>query len=215
RRVRQARALRAQLRAAFDPVLDEPVPARLSARLRPASPPAAGTAVLRPMQAARRGFAGTRQRAARRWWVPGAAIAASVALLAMALWWRQDGGLIRMHDGQRFAAGTLSQALDRGLASRPDPHAPIAIGLSFRSKDGSICRTFTERTRPAMAGLACHAPAGWSLAALEPAEKPAGGPWRQAASSLPAAVQAAVDARIKGEAFDARQERAARDAGWR
>jgi hypothetical protein len=28
-------------------------------------------------------------------------------------------------------------------------------------------------------------------------------------------VQAAVDARIRGDAFDAQQERAARDGGWR
>lgn len=215
RRVRQARALRTQLQAAFDPVLDEPVPAHLSARLLPASPPATDAAAVCPMHAARRGFASARQRATRRWWLPGAAIAASVALLAMALWWKQDDELVRMHDGQRFAAGALAQALDQGLASRPNPHAPITIGLSFRSNDGSICRTFVERTRPAMAGLACHAPGGWSLAALDAAEKPEGGQWQQAASSMPAAVQAAVDARIKGQAFDARQERAARDGGWR
>ncbi|WP_291194732.1 NepR family anti-sigma factor [Frateuria sp.] len=35
RRVRQAREVRAQLRAAFDPVLEEPVPDRLSAMLQP------------------------------------------------------------------------------------------------------------------------------------------------------------------------------------
>ena len=109
----------------------------------------------------------------------------------------------------------MSHALDQALASEPDPHASIAIGLSFRGADGHICRTFVARGTPALAGLACHASAGWSLPVLGAVEKPAGGELRQAASDLPPAVQAAVDARIRGEAFDARQERAARDAGWR
>jgi hypothetical protein len=215
RRVRQVRALRAQLKAAFDPVLDEPVPAHLSALLRAASVQAPIAPTPLPTPTARRGFGTGRHRASRRWWVPGAAVAASIALLAVALWWKQGGDLVRMHDGQQFAAGALSEALDQGLASAPDPHALIAIGLSFRSADGNICRSFVQHTRPAMAGLACHQAAGWSLAALSAAENPAGGELRQAASALPPAVQAAIDARIQGEAFDAKQERAARDAGWR
>ncbi len=214
RRVQQARALRAQLKAAFDPVLDEPVPAHLSVLLQPAAvqTPIAPTTL--PTHSARRGFAAGRHRASRRWLVPGAAVAASIAVLAVALWWKQGNDPVRMHDGRQFAAGALSRALDQGLASAPDPHASIAIGLSFRSADGNICRTFVQRTRPAMAGLACHEAAGWSLPVLSKAEKSAGGELRQAASALPPAVQAAVDARIQGEAFDAQQERAARDAGW-
>ena len=215
RRVQQARALRAQLQALFNPVLDEPVPARLSALLRPASPQAPIAATPFVTASGRRGFGAGRRRTFRRWLVPGAAVAASIAVLAMALWWHAGSGLVRMHDGRQFAAGALSHALDQTLASEPDPHASIAIGLSFRRADGRICRTFIERTRPAMAGLACHDHAGWSLPVLSAAEKPAGGELRQAASALPPAVQAAVDARIHGEAFDARQERAARDAGWR
>ena len=214
-RVQQARALRAQLQALFNPVLDEPVPAHLSAVLRPASPQAQIAATPFVAASARRGFGAGRRRLSRRWLVPGAAVAASIAVLAVALWWHAGSTLVRTHDGQQFAAGALSHALDQALASEPDPHASIAIGVSFRSADGHICRTFIERTGPAMAGLACHGHTGWSLPVLSPAEKPAGGELQQAASDLPPAVQAAVDARIRGEAFDARQERAARDAGWR
>ncbi|TAM58394.1 MAG: hypothetical protein EPN49_12660 [Rhodanobacter sp.] len=214
RRVQQARALRAQLQAAFDPVLDEPVPERLSALLRPAPPHTATAATPFVVPAGRRGFGAGRRRALRRWLMP-AAVAASIAVLAVGLWWRPGDGLVRVHDGRQFAAGALSDALDRALASEPDPRAPISIGLSFRSADGHICRTFIDRTRPPMAGLACHDNAGWSLPVLSAAEKPAGGELRQAASALPPDVQAAVDARIRGEAFDAQQERAARDAGWR
>lgn len=215
RRVQRARELRAQLRAAFDPVLDEPVPTRLSALLRLASPQATLVPAALPTRSPRREFGASRHHSRRRWLVPGAAVAASIAVLAVALWWKHAGELVRVHDGQQFAAGTLSRALDRSLASDPDPHASIAIGLSFRSADGNICRTFAQRTRPAMAGLACHEAAGWSLPVLSTSEKPSDGELRQAASALPPAVQAAVDARIKGEAFDAKQERAARDAGWR
>jgi hypothetical protein len=135
----------------------------------------------------------------------------------VALWWWQPGGdLIRMQGGQSFAAGALTHALDQALASEPKANAPVAIGLSFRSTDGRICRTFVLRTPPARAGLACHESAGWALPVLSAVTPPEdGGELRQAASALPPAVQAAVDARLRGNVFDAQQERAARDAGWR
>lgn len=213
RRVQQAHALRAQLKAAFDPVLEEPVPEHLAAMLRPTPPHAEIPARAVAASTRQRGFGGSRRRAPRRWLVP-AAVAASIAALTVSLWWKSGSDLVRMHDGQQFAAGTLSRALDKSLASEPDPNAPISIGLTFRSADGRICRTFTERAKPAMAGLACHGDAGWSLPVLTAAESSAGGALRQAASDLPPKLQAAIDARIRGDAFNAQQERAARNAGW-
>jgi len=211
RRVRQLQALNARLRAAFDPVLDEPVPEHLSALLQPRSAPAA-TVV--PFDA--RGTAAARRHAMRSRWLPGAALAASLAMLAAGLWWWQSGSaLVRTQGGQQFAAGTLARALDHELASAPDARAPVAIGLSFRSADGDICRTFTIRIPPSRAGLACHSAAGWALPVLGPSVPPEGGDLRQAASELPPAVQAAIDARLRGNVFDARQERTARAAGWR
>ena len=207
RRVRQMQALNAQLRAAFDPVLDEAVPARLSALLQP-------RAQLTVLEGGRETNAAHR-RAPRRWLMPGAALAASVALLAAGLWWHAGNELVRMRNGEPYAAGVLGRALDQSLASEPDAHAPVAIGLSFRAADGQICRTFTVRTPPSRAGLACHSAAGWALPVLGPSAPPEGGELRQAASSLPPAVQAAVDARLRGNVFDAQQERAARAAGWR
>jgi len=215
RRVERARAVRAQLRAAFDPVLDEPVPARLSALLQPRSAPAATPAA--PHATPAGGHRATRRRTThRRWFVPGAALAASVALLAVTFWWWRPGGeLVRMQGGQSFAAGALTHALDESLASEPKANAPVAIGLSFRSTDGRICRTFVLRRAPARAGLACRSDAGWELPVLSAVATPEGSELRQAASGMPPAVQAAVDARLRGNVFDARQERAARDAGWR
>jgi hypothetical protein len=212
RRVRQLQALNMQLRAAFDPVLDEPVPGRLSALLQPQRAPTAPFTVL---EGGRDAHAAGR-RAPRRWLMPGAALAASVALLAVGLWWGYAGNeLVHMRNGEPYAAGALGQALDQALASEPDAHAPVAIGLSFRAADGQVCRTFTVRTPPARAGLACRTTAGWALPVLGPSVPAEGGELRQAASSLPPAVQAAVDARLRGNVFDAQQERAARAAGWR
>jgi hypothetical protein len=214
RRVQQARAVRAQLKAAFDPVLDEPVPARLSALLQPA-PPQPSTVTPWARSAGRRGFGAGRRRSLRRWLMPTAAATASLAVLAVTLWWHAGGGGGRLHGDRQYAAAPLSDALDQALASEPDPRASISIGLSFRSTDGRICRTFIDRAEPAIAGLACHDDAGWWLPVLSADRKPGAGELRQAASAMPPAVQAVVDARIRGEAFDAQQERAARDAGWR
>lgn len=214
-RVRQARALRAQLRAAFDPVLDEPVPARLSALLQPAVTPVAEAEPFTAL-AGGRGASAASHRAPRRWLMPGAALAASLAVLAAGLWWWQAGsGLVRMRGGEPYAAGVLDHALDQSLASEPDAHAAVAIGLSFRAADGHICRSFTVRTPPVRAGLACHDATGWSLPVLGPAVPSEGGELRQTGSDLPPAVQAAIDARLRGNVFDAQQERAARAAGWR
>jgi hypothetical protein len=109
----------------------------------------------------------------------------------------------------------LSRALDDQLASAPEPGAPITVGLTFRAADGHICRSFVRHAAPARAGLACHAEQGWQVPVVVPVGAPAEGDMRQAASALPRAVQQAIDARLQGEVFDASQERAARDAGWR
>lgn len=207
-RVQQARAVRLRVREAFAPVLDEPVPERFAALLQP------------PVAPAPRGTSGRRATAAHRGagrrWLPGLALAASAVLVAVAVWsWSHGDGLVRRQGNQAIAAGALEHALDHALASEPDARAEVAIGLSFRSSDGRICRTFLLHTPPVRAGLACHGEQGWTLPVLVPAGAPQAGELRQAASALPPPVQDAVDARLHGDVFDARQERAARDAGWR
>lgn len=214
-RVRQARAVRTRLHGLFDPVLDEPVPERLAALLRPAAPEAGVAPAPSGTPAGHRASGGDRRRVFRRRFASGVALAASIAALAVGVWWHAGSTFERLQDGRPFAAGKLSHALDQALASEPDPAASIAIGLSFRSRDGHVCRTFVDRAGPGVAGLACREAAGWSLATVGPARPADGGELRQAASDLPPAIQAAVDARIRGDAFDAQQERAARANGWR
>lgn len=204
-RVQRERALRAALHGAFDPVLDEPVPARLAALLQaPAAEAPMATVMSLPSRPPR-----------RRWAMPALAAAASLAALAVLLWQSSAHDLVRLRDGETFAGGALSRALDDQLASAPEPGAPITVGLTFRSTDGHICRSFVRHAAPARAGLACHAEQGWQVPVVVPMEAPAEGDMRQAASAMPPAVQQAIDARLKGEVFDASQERAARDAGWR
>lgn len=209
-RVERELRLRARVRGAYDPVLSEPVPDRLTALLAgagdapaDAQPPHGGSVVeLRPR----------RRAAATRWRVPGFAIAASVAVLAVAVWMR-PGAPVQMRDGQLVAAGALARDLDDALAGAPDAGRGTAIGLTFRDAEGRICRSFSTGDA-ALAGLACRDGARWSLPVVSRAPPGGGDPVRQAASGMPPEVQAAVDARLEGEVFDAAQERAARDAGW-
>jgi hypothetical protein len=90
----------------------------------------------------------------------------------------------------------------------------VRIGLTFRDGGGRYCRTF--RSGPdRLAGLACRDAGAWRVetaTAWTPAATPA---YRTAGSDTPPAVLAAVDGALKGEVFDAAQEKAARDGGWR
>lgn len=244
--VERERRLRAQLRAAFDPVLDEPVPARFAALLRGddaaanggvhADRNADGTGVPPPappgprdadaaddVAHGRGGSTGTvipiRARDGRslrpRWHAPVYALAASLAVLAVSLWLRPDAGPVRMQGGELFARGELARGLDTALASEPAADAALAIGLSFRDGEGRVCRSFVHRTEPALAGLACREGGRWALPVLSRAGAADEGVLRQAASGMPPEVQVAIDARLEGDVFDAEDERAAREAGWR
>jgi len=90
------------------------------------------------------------------------------------------------------------------------------VGVTFRSKDGAVCRTFDmNASRDNHAGVACRDADGWAIAALAAAEARTGSPYETASAGMPSAVRDAVAQMIGGEAFDAEAERRARDAGWR
>lgn len=199
RKVARAQALRTRVRATYAPVADEPVPQRLL----DAAGARDNVVQLQP-----------RARPARHWPQWGA-LAASLALGFVVSTWihSQRPSDMRMADDGLHASGDLARTLDRSLASAAGTDR-IAPGLSFVAQDGRMCRTFTVRDARALAGLACRTADQWRIEAV--ASGPAdGGELRQASSSLPAAVLAAVDERIEGEPMDAESERRARDAGWR
>jgi hypothetical protein len=209
RRIAQHRALRGRVQSAFDRILEEPVPARLleAARSAPGGAPRDNIVPLR--------------RPMRRWsWPQWTAVAASllVGVVAgrLAALHPASSGPIATRGGTMLASGVLAQALSDQLASAQAAAEPVRIGVSFRSRSGEYCRTFVLRT-PALAGLACRSDAGWRIGVLARAESPAGvaGAYRQAASSMPPALVAAVGAEIAGEPLDAAAEAAARARRWR
>ncbi len=211
RRITQHRALRKRLRGAFDPVLDEPVPTHLIylARNAPTSSSARETPQVIPLP---------RRPAPRRSLPPWAALAASllIGILAGRFAFPTGGpGLIATRNGHMMASGPLAEALTRQLVSRQQATQSVQIGVSFRSKSGEYCRTFSTRD-PAVAGLACHAGDGWRLQVLSGTEEQevAAGGYRPAASPMPAAIVSTISAEISGEPLDARAEAAARARDW-
>jgi hypothetical protein len=105
----------------------------------------------------------------------------------------------------------LARALDDRLASEP---GVVRIGLSFRDRAGRYCRTFQSRG-DGVAGLACRDGPRWRLETATRWTAAKSPDYRTAGSDTPPEVLAAVDRSLAGEALDATQERAARDAGWR
>jgi hypothetical protein len=210
-RVARQQALRARLRAAFDPVLAEPVPQRLleTARSTPAPPHTDNVIPLK------------RRPAPPRWsWPQWSAIAASLvlgALLGPLLLRTPSGTPFVTRDGQVLASGALARALSEQLAGTQSAQAPVRIGVSFRARSGLYCRTFVLHERDALAGLACRDQQAWRLEALaRNAPAPASGAeYRPAASALPPALARTVDELIAGEPLDAAAESAARARAWR
>lgn len=200
--------LQARVRDAFADALDESVPAHLQAMLAaaPASSVDTPNVVAFPQHKAR-------LRVPPAWL--GYAAAAVLAVVAIGGAWQRMQSPVRMRDGELVAGGALSRGLDAVLASSPDAASNVSIGLTFRARDGRICRSFSYRDDTALSGLACRSDGTWQLSALERVEAANESEWRQASSTMTPAVQAAVDAALAGDAFDADAERKARDSGWR
>lgn len=206
RRVAAHKELQTRIKATFDPVIGEPVPERLLAAARATSRPRE-SAVVVPL----------RPKAARQPRLPyWGAIAASFVMGAVV--WHFAGytaGPVSEKDGQLVASGALSTALSNQLVKDQSAQSPVQIGVSFRSKDGSYCRTF--QTREQLAGLACREQNAWKLQMVARGE--AAGTtqpeYRPAGSALPASIVRAVDQSIDGDPLDADAEARARADQWR
>lgn len=191
------RRLTAGLRGAFDPVLQGPAPPRY------------GNAEVIDFGAR------VTERVRRQSWLgipPWAAMAASLALgLAIGTQFvgRADSP-VAVQGGQLVAAASLDEALDTRLASAPAAEGP-RVGLTFRDAAGRICRSFTDASA---CGLACREDSNWQIRGLYPAAGGQEGNYRMAAGEDPR-LATLIDETITGEPFDAAQERAARQQGWR
>lgn len=224
--VARARRLRAQLRDAFDPMLDEPVPAHLLALARgadstaPTVAAATGTGPAprsEPAPAPGATVHALRRPARRRWALPEWTAMAAALVLGIAisqLLMAPPAGPLASESGRLVADGALAQSLQSRLGAETGDG--LRIGLSFRDRDGAFCRAFRVGGERDLAGLACRAPDGqWQVPVVVSVPPVADDALRQASTALPEAVLAELDARIDGEPLDADQEREARDAGWR
>ena len=211
-RIAQHRNLRADLGAAFNPVLDEPMPARLLDAA--AASPASKQASITDLNAAR----SAKQRAVRppgRWsWREWGAIAASLIIGILAgrtalqparseLFATSAAGIV--------ARGELSAALTDQLGGAVKG-GNVLIGLTFRDREGEYCRTFVTTSA---AGFACREANTWQVRALSehvPGQR--SGEYRMAGTVLPQAILTAVEDTMAGEALDREQEQAARASDW-
>ena len=116
---------------------------------------------------------------------------------------------VAIEGGRMIAATDLGQALDTQLASA-DVQGATRIGLTFRNKDGAVCRSFAGATT---SGLACREGHDWKIEGLYGAGG-ASGDYRMAAGGDPR-LAALIDDTISGEPLDADGERAALAKGWR
>jgi hypothetical protein len=214
-RVQQHRALRARLRAAFDGALQETVPRSLQDAARLAQVGAAPVSEL----VVGRGRVPRLQSASR--WPRWSALAASVLLglgLGAVLFRGQSGGPLALRDGQMLAQGALRTALDTQLAE-DRPRSGAQVGVSFVARSGDYCRSFTLEGQnlagQALGGVACRSGGQWQVQATTrlPTEA-ANGPLRMAASPLPEALTATIDALRAGDPLGPEAERQAVQRGW-
>jgi hypothetical protein len=203
-RIAVQRELRARLRAEFDPVLNEPVPQRLSAAL---AGPERGNAVTPIGSAPRAGRPSPSQ------WL---AIAASLAvgvLLGVFASRSPSGSPFETDEGRLVAAGYLDAALSTQIAGAVPEGGAATIGLTFVAAGGEHCRTFALQAGPG--GLACRRDGRWRVELLDgAASQPGSDEFRQASSALTPAILGAIEARGAGEPLTVDEERQRIRSGW-
>ena len=196
------RAMQARLKGAFDAVARAPVPQHL------------GAAVTAQPQAQLIDFAEAKKRRERAWpsvaqWTAMAATLAVGVLIGTLAPQARQVSPVEVQGGKIYAASALNEALSNQLASAPG--GDVRIGVTFRDQSGAVCRSFAH---PSSSGLACREGKGWRIRGLFAAPEGQSGNYRMAAGMDPN-LAALVDSSMAGEPFDAAQEKAARDKGWR
>lgn len=197
-RADEHRRLTAGLRTAFEPVMEE---ATVPPRFEGAQVVDFGAkAVARDRR--RNGFGFP------QW----AAMAATLALGLVVgnMVGDRSGAPVSNREGRLIAAGALDQALDQQLTS-VNSGDPVRVGLTFRDRQGTICRSFRDG---AASGLACRANGDWQIRGMFQGAEGQSGDYRMAAGEDPR-LAAMIDETIAGEPFDAAAEKAALERDWR
>lgn len=201
RKAEEHRAMAASLRGAFAPVVAASVPEWITQAARPDN--------IVDLAKARE----SRQpRGKMPFWSQAAALAATLAvgIFTGSMLVGGRAGPILTQDGRLVAGGELKQALYAQLASAPAEHGP-RIGMTYRDKSGAICRTFSDEHA---SGLACRDRDDWRIRGLFENAEGQSSDYRMAAGPNPRLMDM-VDESIAGEPFDAAQEKAASERGWR
>jgi negative regulator of sigma E activity len=199
RKVEAHRSLKAMLGGHYAPILDQEVPDRLTAMLKPEPDQNIGEVVSFAAERQKRGLAPMIRR-----WAPiaGPAIAASLVLV---LWqpWQSDRP-------EGYAAPQLASALDTQLVATQPANAETRILVSFENSAGDLCRAWRGSDR---GGIACRDATGWRIES----ELGLGGApateFRQAGSEADL-LAAAQDMALNG-ALNAQAEAEAKARGWR
>jgi len=196
RRAKAHRALAGRLQAAFEPIVREAVPGRLSEAASPRGSEVIDFAAAQHQRPSRPKSVGL------QW----AAMAATLAIGLVAGSMISGGGVspIVQEDGRLVASGELEQALYTRLASAPSDEG-TRIGLTYRDKGGNLCRSFAGA---GAAGLACHQGRDWRIRGLFEAGEGQQSEFRMASGPDPRLAEL-IDATIAGEPFDAAAERQA------
>ncbi len=203
------RRLRATLSAHFAPILDMPVPERLTAALEKPDNVVQLAAVRRQKEAEKAAKAASDNGAPTRW-VMGGALAASLALGVLIGGQFPSSDPIRSTGGTLVAAASLDHALTSQLASAQQGE-PVRILVSFQAQDGRYCRGFeTGET----AGIACRESNRWAIVRSQSTDAKAGQAGYRQAGSGAAQIMAAAQDMATGEAFDSASERKAVEQGW-
>jgi hypothetical protein len=208
------RALRSELRAAFDPVLEEAVPDRLVAAVRGSSRARLASNVLQFERTP--GHTAPTHRYGWQAWI---SIAAGVVIGVAIGWlvWRSSvtSPVMMVQSSALNAQGSLAHALSQQLVSTQTKDDTVSIGLSFKDKAGDYCRTFATRGDSEFSGVACAHDGDWQIRLLTQASaEESDSAYRTAASKFPAAVLEAVNGSIAGEPLNADQEAQAKARNW-
>jgi hypothetical protein len=196
------RSMQARLKGAFDTVAEAPVPNAMLAAVR--TPPKAEVIDLAQARKQRR----SSWPSVPQWGAMAATLAIGVFIGTVVAHQRGDAP-VEVQDGKLYVASALDRALDTQLASAPS--GDVRIGMTFRDQAGAVCRTFTSS---ASSGLACRDKGRWQVRGLFAAPEGQASDYRMAAGMDPN-LAALVDSTMSGEAFDAAQERSAKEKGWR
>ena len=203
--------LRQTLQASFAPLLSEPIPEQLRHNVQASA--IARTRTTAPGERLGRVFSWRGLAPAAVALAFGLLVGIAVDRFALT----EQAFLKSTPNGQTVARGELARVLSEELASRQSVGAAVRVGLSFRSKSGRDCRTFTsDGVKNTTSGIACFNDGEWVVAALatQAPDANAQSQYQMAGAAMPDTIRGAVEDMISGLPFDASAERAARASHW-